>query len=95
MKKDIHPKNHRKVIFLDTSSDAKFLLSSTVETQETTKWEDGKEYPLYKIEISSSSHPFYTGTDKIIDTSGRVDKFKRRQSLAQSKTKGNKKSASK
>lgn len=95
MKKDIHPKNHRKVIFLDTSSDAKFLVSSTVETQETAKWEDGKEYPLYKIEISSASHPFYTGTEKIIDTSGRVDKFKRRQSQAQNKTKGKKNPASK
>ncbi len=95
MKKDIHPKSHRKVILLDTSSDAKFLLSSTVETQETAKWEDGKEYPLYKIEISSASHPFYTGAEKTIDTSGRVDKFKKRQSQAQGKKEKKKKSVSK
>jgi large subunit ribosomal protein L31 len=82
MKKDIHPQNYRPVIFLDTSNDARFLISSTVETEDTGKWEDGKEYPLYKIEISSASHPFYTGKETIVDTAGRVEKFKSRAKKA-------------
>lgn len=82
MKKDIHPENYRPVIFTDTSNEERFLIASTVETTETDKWEDGKEYPLYKIEISSASHPFYTGKETIIDTAGRVEKFKARQKAA-------------
>ncbi|KAA0208232.1 MAG: type B 50S ribosomal protein L31 [Ignavibacteriaceae bacterium] len=77
MKKNIHP-NYRPVVFKDLSSDFAFLTRSTVETKETIKWEDGKEYPLYKIEISSASHPFYTGEQKIIDSAGRVDKFRKK-----------------
>ena len=78
MKKDIHPKNYRQVVFEDTSAGAKFLISSVVETKETTKWTDGKEYPLFKVDISSGSHPFYTGTQKIMDTEGRVDRFNKK-----------------
>jgi len=85
MKKDIHPENFRKVIFEDNSSGERFLISSTVETEEKGKWEDGKEYPVFKVEISSASHPFYTGQSKTIDTAGRVEKFKQRQAAAKAK----------
>lgn len=77
MKKDIHP-NYREVVFLDTSNDTKVLTRSTVQTTETTKWEDGKEYPLVKVEISAASHPFYTGKKIFVDTAGRVEKFKQK-----------------
>lgn len=77
MKDDIHP-NYRDVVFHDVTSDFKILTRSTMGTKETTKWEDGNEYPLVKVEISSASHPFYTGQHKVIDTSGRIDKFNRR-----------------
>lgn len=86
MKKDIHPNNYRPVIFVDNSNDAKFLIPSTIETTEVGKWTDGKEYPLYRVEISSASHPFYTNEEKIVDTAGRVEKFKSRQ-LKAKKTK--------
>lgn len=82
MKKEIHPKNYRPVIFADNSSDAKFLISSTIETKEKAKWTDGKEYPVKYVEISSASHPFYTNEEKTIDSAGRVEKFKTRQSKA-------------
>ena len=82
MKKDIHPDNYRQVIFVDNTSGEKFLLWSTVETTETDTWEDGKEYPMYKVEISSASHPFYTGEKRTIDTTGRVEKFMARQAAA-------------
>lgn len=82
MKKEIHPQNYRPVIFADNSSGAKFLISSAVETKETEKWTDGKEYPVHFLEISSASHPFYTNQDKVIDTAGRVEKFKNRLSKA-------------
>ncbi|MCK5027068.1 MAG: type B 50S ribosomal protein L31 [Candidatus Pacebacteria bacterium] len=82
MKKDIHPDNYRPVIFLDTTSGEKFLLDSTVETEEKGKWEDGKEYSLYKVEISSASHPFFTGNDKIVAAKGRVERFKKRAEAA-------------
>ena len=72
MKDGIHP-NYREVVFLDTSCDFGFVTRSTVATNETIKWKDGKEYPVYKIEISAESHPFYTGKQKIMDTAGRVD----------------------
>ena len=87
MKKDIHPENYRPVIFVDTSSDARFLICSTVSTKETAKWEDGKEYPLFNIEISRASHPFYTGTDKSIDSAGRVERFKKRAEMASASAK--------
>ncbi|RPA67271.1 type B 50S ribosomal protein L31 [Cyclobacteriaceae bacterium YHN15] len=77
MKKEIHP-NYRDVVFFDTSSDYKFLTKSTIETSETIVWEDGKEYPVYKIEVSSNSHPFYTGKKMLLDTAGRVEKFNKR-----------------
>ena len=78
MKKDIHPKDYRLVVFKDISNDYAFLTRSTVKTKETIVWEDGLEYPLVKLEISHTSHPFYTGKMKFVDTAGRVDKFKSR-----------------
>ena len=83
MKKEIHPEGYRDVIFIDDSSDERFLVPSTIKTEETDKWEDGKEYPATHVEISSASHPFYTGRENIVDTAGRVEKFKAR--MAQSK----------
>jgi large subunit ribosomal protein L31 len=77
MKADIHP-TYREVVFQDVTSDFKFLTRSTLSSKETIKWNDGNEYPLIKVEISSASHPFYTGQNKIVDTSGRVDKFRKR-----------------
>ena len=77
MKKDGHP-NYRQVVFVDVSNDYRFLTRSTVKTKETTKWEDGNEYPLYKLDTSSESHPFYTGTQKMVDTAGRVEKFRQK-----------------
>jgi large subunit ribosomal protein L31 len=78
MKKDIHPKNYRFVVFKDMSNDYAFITKSTVNTKETIEWEDGKEYPLVKLEISNTSHPYFTGKMKLVDTAGRVDKFKSR-----------------
>lgn len=77
MKKDIHP-NYRPVVFQDVGADFAFLTRSTIETKDTITWEDGNEYPLAKIEISSKSHPFYTGKQSIVDTAGRVDRFKKK-----------------
>ncbi len=77
MKKGIHPENYRLVVFKDMSNDQVFLTKSTVSTKETIEL-DGVEYPLYKLEISSASHPFYTGKMKLVDTAGRVDKFMNR-----------------
>ncbi|GAB3167085.1 type B 50S ribosomal protein L31 [Telluribacter humicola] len=77
MKKDIHP-TYRDVVFWDLSSDDKFITRSTIQTSETIQWEDGKEYPVYKVEVSSKSHPFYTGKNVLVDTAGRVDKFRKR-----------------
>lgn len=77
MKADIHPK-YQNVVFQDLSSDFAFLTRSTLSSKETVKWEDGQEYPLIKVDISSHSHPFYTGKHKIMDTGGRVDKFRKR-----------------
>ena len=85
MKKDIHPADFRQVIFDDSTSGKRFLIASTVHTDKKDKWEDGKEYPVYQVEISSASHPFYTGNSKIIDTAGRVDKFKKRAAAAKVK----------
>lgn len=77
MKKDIHPE-YREVVFQDTSSDFKFLTKSTIKTSETIQWTDGNTYPLVKIEVSSASHPFYTGQKLFVDTAGRVEKFMKR-----------------
>lgn len=77
MKKDIHPE-YRKVVFYDTSVDHKFLTQSTMSSDETIEWEDGNSYPLIKVEVSSASHPFYTGKKLYVDTAGRVEKFNRR-----------------
>jgi len=91
MKKDIHPQNYRKVLFIDNSSGDEFIISSTVATDETAKAKaDKKEYPVYRVEISSASHPFYTGNEKVLDTAGRVEKFKARQAAAKSKVKAKK-----
>lgn len=81
MKSDIHP-NYRPVVFQDTSSDLKFLTKSTIETSDTIEWEDGTTYPLAKVEISSASHPFYTGKQILVDTTGRVERFRRRYGQA-------------
>ncbi|OGG51071.1 50S ribosomal protein L31 [Candidatus Kaiserbacteria bacterium RIFCSPHIGHO2_02_FULL_54_11b] len=86
MKKDIHPESYRQVIFEDSTSGKRFLIGSTIETSKKDKWEDGKEYPVFQVEISSASHPFYTGTAKTIDTAGRVDKFKKRAASPKVKT---------
>jgi large subunit ribosomal protein L31 len=91
MKKDVHPENYRPVIFHDTSSGERFLISSTVATEETDTWKDGKKYPLYAVEVSSASHPFYTGQEKVIDTAGRVEKFKARLAKAKPRSKTQKK----
>lgn len=81
MKKDIHPAEFRPVVFVDLSSGEQFLLSSTVKTTETIMFE-GKEYPKYTVEISSASHPFYTGEDRTLDKTGRVERFKQRVAAA-------------
>lgn len=78
MKKDIHPDNYRLVVFEDLNNGARILTRSTVATEETTKWDDGKEYPLVKVHITSFSHPYYTGEERVLDLEGRVDKFKAR-----------------
>ena len=100
MKKDLHPEEYRQVIFDDSTSGKRFLIGSTVETTKTDKWakadEDGspgqkglgtigKEYPVFQVEISSASHPFYTGQSKTIDTAGRVEKFKNRAAAKKTK----------
>jgi large subunit ribosomal protein L31 len=78
MKKGIHPKEYRLVVFKDMSNDYTFVTRSTAQSKETIVWEDGNEYPLIKLEISHTSHPFYTGKMKFVDTAGRVDKFRNR-----------------
>ncbi|MDA0194059.1 MAG: type B 50S ribosomal protein L31 [Bacteroidetes bacterium] len=77
MRKDIHP-NYREVVFHDTSSDFSFVTRSTIKTDDEIKWTDGNTYPLIKIEVSSASHPFYTGKKLFVDTAGRVEKFNKR-----------------
>ena len=81
MKKDIHPQ-YRDVVFQDISTDFAFLTRSTITAKDTIQWTDGKEYPLVKVEVSSQSHPFYTGKQKIVDTAGRVDRFRRKYGLS-------------
>ena len=82
MKKSIQPKDYRFVVFADEQAKFSFLTRSTAKSEETIKWTDGKEYPLVKMQISSASHPFFTGEEKIIDTEGRVDRFKARAKKA-------------
>jgi len=88
MKKDIHPENYRPVIFLDNSNGERFLIGSTItiEGNETDKWTDGNEYPVVRVDVSSASHPFYTGQEKVMDTAGRLEKFKTRAAKAGKKT---------
>ena len=82
MKKNLPPTEYRPVVFSDEVAGFAFLTRSTADSKETIKWEDGNEYPLVKMHISSASHPFFTGEEKIIDTEGRVDRFKRAQEMA-------------
>jgi large subunit ribosomal protein L31 len=82
MKKDLHPKGYRVVVFEDLNNGARFLTRSTVASEETLKWDDGNEYPLIKVHISSASHPFFTGQEKLVDIEGRVDRFKARAEAA-------------
>ncbi len=78
MRKDIHPSNYRNVVFQDVSCDFSILTRSCAATKDTVKWEDGKEYPLIRVEISSQSHPFFTGKTRIMDNEGRIDKFNKK-----------------
>jgi large subunit ribosomal protein L31 len=84
MKTDIHPADFRPVIFEDVTANTRFLIGSTVKTSKTAVWDDKKEYPLFQVEISSASHPLYTGQSKTIDTAGRVEKFKTRAAAKKS-----------
>lgn len=83
MKSSIHPQDYRLVVFSDEQAGFSFLTKSTAQSNETIKWEDGNEYPLIKVHISSKSHPFFTGEQKVIDTEGRVDRFAARQKAAE------------
>jgi len=94
MKKDLHPTNYRLVVFEDLNNGTKYLTRSTVVTEEKTTL-DGTEYPLVKVHISSSSHPFFTGEERIVDIEGRVDKFKNRAEAAKKALEARKKSAAK
>jgi len=85
MKKDIHAKVYRPVLFKDSGNGMEYVIPSTVETSEEAKAKDGKTYPLYRVEISSSSHPFYTGEVKVLDSAGRVERFKQKQAKAKKK----------
>lgn len=78
MKKGIHPSSYRLVVFKDMGNGHAFLSRSTAPSKETIKWEDGNEYPLVKLEISNTSHPFFTGKNVLVDTAGRIDKFKKK-----------------
>ena len=82
MKKNLHPENYRLVVFQDVSCDYSFLTRSTVKTNDTIKWEDGNEYPLYKLEISNKSHPYFTGKQNLIDSAGRIEKFNKKYNLS-------------
>jgi large subunit ribosomal protein L31 len=95
MKKELHPKNNRAVVFQDLNNGFTFLTRSTVATEETIKWEDGNEYPLVKVHITSSSHPFFTGEERVLDIEGRVDKFKARAKAAEAAREARSKAAAK
>lgn len=83
MKKDLHPDSYQLVVYEDLNNGFRFLTRSTATSDETIKWEDGNEYPLIKVHVSSASHPYYTGEEKILDVEGRVDKFKARAKAGQ------------
>lgn len=83
MKKDLHPDNYRLVVFEDLNNGFRFLTRSTAAAEDSTKWDDGNEYPLIKVHITSASHPFFTGEERILDIEGRVDKFKARAAAGQ------------
>jgi large subunit ribosomal protein L31 len=85
MKTDLHPNDYRPVVVQDTAAGFKFLTKSTAKTDKTIKWEDGNEYPLIEVYISSASHPFYTGKETLVDTEGRVDRFKARAEAAKAR----------
>ena len=85
MKSNLHPTEYRPVVFSDDVAGFAFLTQSTAQTNDTIKWEDGNDYPLVKMHISSASHPFFTGEEKIIDTEGRVDRFKNRAAAAEAR----------
>lgn len=85
MKKGIHPENYRFVVFKDMSNGTTFLSRSSASTRDTIQWEDGNEYPLVKLDISNTSHPFYTGKSMLVDTAGRIDKFNKRYAKKESK----------
>jgi|TARA_B000000557_G_scaffold262757_1_gene264232 large subunit ribosomal protein L31 len=87
VKKDIHPENYRLVVFQDSSCDYQFMTRSTIDTDQTIKWKDGKEYPLYKLEISDKSHPFFTGTQNLVDTAGRIEKYMKKYNLSEKELK--------
>lgn len=95
MKKELHPKNYRPVVFQDLNNDFKFITRSTVATDDTTKWTDGKEYPLVKVHITSASHPFFTGEERVLDIEGRVDKFEARKKAAEAAREARAKAAQK
>ena len=82
-KTELHPKDYRYVVFMDEAAGFSFLTKSTAKSEETIKWQDGNEYPLVKVQISSASHPFFPGEEKIIDTEGRVDRFAAKMKAAQ------------
>ncbi len=90
MKKGVHPR-YRPVVFQDMSSSFAFLTRSTIDTKDTIKWEDGNEYPLVKVDVSSASHPFYTGKQTFLDTTGRLDRFAKKFGGSYSFQKGGKK----
>jgi large subunit ribosomal protein L31 len=85
MKTDLHPTDYRPVVMQDTAAGFAFLTKSTAKTEKTVKWEDGNEYPLVEVYISSASHPFYTGKETLVDTEGRVDRFKARAEAAKAR----------
>lgn len=87
MKKDLHPDNYQLMVFEDLNNGFRMLTRSTAKTEDTTKWDDGKEYPLLKVHITSASHPFYTGEERILDIEGRVDKFKARAAAGEANKK--------
>ena len=85
MKKNIHPKDYKYVVFQDVSCNFSFLTRSTIQTKETIKWEDGKEYPLYKVDISDKSHPYFTGQQNLVDTAGRIEKYMKKYNIKDNK----------
>ena len=89
MKKEIHPDDYRLVVFQDISCDYSFLTKSTVKTSDTIKWKDGKEYPLYKLEISDKSHQFFTGKQNLVDSAGRIEKYMKKYNISSSEKSGN------